>query len=35
MTKEMGFDSRQGKEIFLFSKISRPALGLPTHLFNG
>jgi hypothetical protein len=30
MTKELWFDFRQGQKISLFSKMSRPALGLPT-----
>jgi hypothetical protein len=30
-----GFDSRQEKEIFLYSTASRPALGPPSPLLNG
>jgi hypothetical protein len=30
VTEELWFDSRRGKEMFLPSKLSRPALG-PTH----
>jgi len=30
ITEESWFDSRQGEDVFLFSKMSRPAL-VPTH----
>jgi hypothetical protein len=30
-----GIDPRQGKEIFLFTKMSTPALGPPSLLFSG
>jgi hypothetical protein len=33
MAKELGFDSVQGQEMFIFSTASRPALG-PTQLPN-
>ena len=32
---DLGFNSLHGKVMFVFSKMSRPSVGPPSHLFNG
>jgi hypothetical protein len=35
MTKKLGFDTREGQEIFLFSIALRPVLGLHLASYTG